>query len=294
MWVIRLLSQKYLKHQPIQQYKLRSSDSPFWKAMLQHRDLIFNNQQWLIGNGSEVRIFQDRRVPQVQSLAPVPLNVSLDSFDSQLAWVSNLIVNNEEGLTWNRALLDRLWEHDIVDKITTIPLGGSNIRCWGSEPAGSCTIRALYRALEQPLMGPHFPWKRLWSRAIPSKILFFTWRALQSKLPTAKRLHLLNIYASLTCSLCHVEDKAVDHLLVSCPVTKFIWNLFPRTINRPKSSMTFSQRFWSNASKSSVKFALFGCWFIWKMRIDHVFSHSPSSPLQSNLNHIFMVWMELF
>lgn len=95
---------------------------------------------------------------------------------------------------------------------------------------------------------------------------------------TAKRLRLLNISASRTCSLYHVEDKTVDHLLVSCPVSKSIWNLFPQTKNIPKSSVTFSQWFWSNASKSSVKFAVFGCWLIWKTRSDRLYSHSPILP----------------
>lgn len=46
LWV-QILKQTYLHNCSMQEYKVKSSYSSFWKAMLQYRDLIFGNQRWV-------------------------------------------------------------------------------------------------------------------------------------------------------------------------------------------------------------------------------------------------------
>ena len=133
-------------------------------------------------------------------------------------------------------------------KILSIPIGGQDIRCWGSEPARSCSSKALYSALNPATMGPHWPWKHLWKLDLPSKFLFFTWRAILNKLSTADCLQKLNQEISPICSLCHQEEESVNHLFVHCPITKAIWNLLPRSITKPTEFKGFNDWFWSKVS----------------------------------------------
>ena len=94
-------------------------------------------------------------------------------------------------------------------KILSIPIGGQDIRCWGSEPARSCSSKALYSALNPATMGPHWPWKHLWKLDLPSKFLFFTWRVILNKLPTADCLQKLHQEIRPICNLCHQEEESV-------------------------------------------------------------------------------------
>lgn len=57
LWV-HLLRQKFLKKEDIQNCNVKGTESPFWKALLQHRLLIFDNQRWVIGNGTQFRSFR--------------------------------------------------------------------------------------------------------------------------------------------------------------------------------------------------------------------------------------------
>lgn len=201
-----------------------------------------------------MHIFQYKWVPYVESLADAPLKTPLDSIGFPINLVSDLTIQNEGGSHWNRNLLNKLWDEEIVEQIENIPLRGSDIRCWGDEPVGSCSIKALYKALDKPPSGPHLPWKRLWVSKLPSKLFFFPRRVLQNRLPTGDKIHEFNPSFSPTCTFRHEEVESIDHLLIHCKVSKSIWSMIPNLNQKPTDFDNFFKWLWSkptNLSKSS-------------------------------------------
>lgn len=91
--------------------------------------------------------------------------------------------------------------------IMQFPFGGKDLPCWGDEPEGECSLKALYRHLVQPTIGPHLPWYLFWKSQIPSKIKFFIWRTLLSRTPTCQNLYKKNITTSSYCPLCHADPR---------------------------------------------------------------------------------------
>lgn len=176
-----------------------------------------------------------------------------------------------------------------MEQIENIPLRGSDIRCWGDEPVGSCSIKALYKALDKPPSGPHLPWQRLWVSKLPSKLLFFTWRVLQNRLPTGDKIHKFNPAFSPTCTLCHEEVESIDHLLIHFKVSKSIWSMIPNLNQKPTDFDNFFKWLWSKPTSLSKTTGIFVAWFIWKMRCEHVFTQSLINPSSFIFKSIFVI-----
>eukprot|EP00268_Persea_americana_P025301 TRINITY_DN24663_c0_g3_i1.p2 TRINITY_DN24663_c0_g3~~TRINITY_DN24663_c0_g3_i1.p2 ORF type:complete len:120 (+),score=13.12 TRINITY_DN24663_c0_g3_i1:101-460(+) len=86
--------------------------------------------------------------------------------------VEGFISSSNKELSWN-VNIDTIWEEGIKKKIIEIPLGGVDIRCWGTEPPGHCSTKALCKSLKVNEMGPHLPRKKVWKMKIPSMFKLF-------------------------------------------------------------------------------------------------------------------------
>lgn len=80
-----------------------------------------------MGNGRQIRVFEDQCVPGVDSLH---LRLLQPGRVDGIRWVSDLLVEGEHHPQWNKPLLRMLWEHDVTEKTRSIPLGGD----WGRHP----------------------------------------------------------------------------------------------------------------------------------------------------------------
>lgn len=166
-----------------------------------------------------------------------------------------------EGLnvSWNMTLIKSLWDENTVSKILSIYPGGTDIRCWGMEPDGSCSTEAISMAADPLGCGPHLPWKRLWKLNTPSKLKNFAWRILNNSLPTKEKLHSWDQNISPLCALCSNEIETVDHLFAHYRVTTYVWGLFPNSIPGPNHH---SGWFWTKASPENQRIGITICWYI--------------------------------
>lgn len=48
-------------------------------------------------------------------------------------------------------------------------LKGSDVRCWGKDPGGTCCMKSIYKSLKPLNMGPQLPSKRIWQLQLPPK-----------------------------------------------------------------------------------------------------------------------------
>lgn len=113
-----------------------------WKAVLKSKEIVLENERWVIGDGQSLRAFDDHWVPGVGILRPLLNGVPDTTIDAALqstVRVADLIYTSQSGRQWNQALLNSLWPPHIVHAILALPLGHRDIRCWLTEPAGSCS-----------------------------------------------------------------------------------------------------------------------------------------------------------
>lgn len=175
------------------------------------------------------------------------------------------------GKLWNRELITQLWDNQTTDPLVQIPLGGYDTRCWGSHPAGTCSVKSIYKSLAHMPIGPHLPWKS----EFPSNIKIFLWKLLIDRLPTRLRLHKLHLNPSPICVLCREHDETSDHLFSACIITQHIWNRLPRSIPRPFNTQTFAQWRWGVATGYQICLGAWITWFMWKMRNYYIFQTQP-------------------
>lgn len=208
-------------------YNLTKKESPFWKGLIRNRDPIFQNMSWLVGNGTNIHIWKDNWIPGVgKSTRDHCIDqILLCSLPTQR--VSDLILDQNDHLQWNLPILHKLWDEQMANIIQSIPLGGSDIRCWDKEEAGKCTIKAIYKLIQPRSTGSNQKWTQLWKLELPSKIKFFLWRVLLDRLPTKDNLAKRMPNLSQQCSLCNQVPETSDQLFASCSFTRLVWEKFP-------------------------------------------------------------------
>lgn len=138
--------------------------------------------------------------------------------------VSKLTTTANGHCTWHEPLLRSLREDRVVTSITKIPLGGLDIRCESSEPAGNCSLKAIYKSLRPIRVGPQYLWANIWKLQLPPKIKMFLWLLLSGGLPLRATLNTYLPQISLLYVLCRMESETSNHLFATCPFISDIWN----------------------------------------------------------------------
>lgn len=156
-WWVRLLQGKYLKSVRLKDNHMKKTDSKTWKAILKHWPHIFPNQRWVIGNGHHVIALNNYWVPGLGPLRNMLRKTTNPNDPLSVVWVKDPIDHDPFGVRWNLPLLRSLWEEHVVQAIVSLPLGGTDIRCWENELAGTCRFKTLYKHLLPRHICPSLP-----------------------------------------------------------------------------------------------------------------------------------------
>lgn len=138
-----------------------------------------------------------------------------------------------------------------ADKIVSIPLGSSNIPCWGAEAAGTSSIKAIFSSPVSHHGSPSSLAHAMEASVATLAAIFHV----EDPPPTAHSLHHLNMVPAPTCLQCHASLETIDHVFCTCSITQIVWNSFPTSIIKPTAYSSFSQWFWSPRSKSHRELA---------------------------------------
>jgi hypothetical protein len=97
-------------------------------------------------------------------------------------------------------------------------------RGWGIATITYSTTTG-YKALQAI---PHTPpdptlWKTIWSHNLIPKIDIFTWTMSHKSILTSEKLRRRGWKGPSRCPLCISEEETTDHLLLSCPYSKEVW-----------------------------------------------------------------------
>ncbi|KAF1892130.1 hypothetical protein Lal_00036486 [Lupinus albus] len=180
------------------------------------------------------------------------------SLSKQLAWARDLDLSSP-----SESVVDNWFWDGLVRQVGD----GSNTSFWYDNWVWSSSLCSKYRRLFNLSTSPNdnicnfgswvgeswewkVPWRRrlftwehelcnsflndlkqhassLWKSKAPSKVLTFTWRLFQDKIPTkdalSKRGVPLHTNGRLLCSFCNDHSETSTHLFSSCSVTYSVW-----------------------------------------------------------------------
>lgn len=107
--------------------------------------VILYFQKWVDGDWTKVKLYKDQWLSGLDGLTQHPITPEAIHIAEKWVWVADTIKRKEDGLEWN------------IDITLNIPLGGIDIRCWDNEPAGTCSIKAIYKKLVHRVIVPQTP-----------------------------------------------------------------------------------------------------------------------------------------
>jgi hypothetical protein len=108
---------------------------------------------------------------------------------------------------------------------------------------------------------PHVPpdptlWKTIWSHKEIPKIDMFTWTMAHKSIMTSENLRQRGWKGPSRCPLCISEEETTDHLLLTCPYAKEVWEnvvmLGLDKLTLPSSTLDLL-RTWANRSPLSMR-----------------------------------------
>ncbi|XP_026450473.1 uncharacterized protein LOC113350533 [Papaver somniferum] len=96
--------------------------------------------------------------------------------------------------------------------------------------ASQFTVKEIYHWLlsQQPSSSlAQFPHKLIWVKMVPPKVQVFLWCIWHNFIPTVDNLNRRGCEIENTnCSLCSLQQETIDHLLLGCRFTIYIWDYF--------------------------------------------------------------------
>ncbi|KAA3466275.1 Ribonuclease H-like superfamily protein [Gossypium australe] len=270
----RVYKAKYFPNTTFIESSLGNNSSFTWKSIWAARGVLKEGLCWKVGNGSEIFVFNDAWVPDLQhSRLSFHVN-SLNDFR-----VADLIDHSSR--KWRREVLEATFSEFIVEKILRIPLAteaNDDVVAWCGEHSGEFSVRSAYKLLQSHEVDPtayvlqnaykNF-YKKLWSLNLPSKIKITTWKISWNYLPTRVNMHHRRLSTILLCPRCGAGAEDINHLFRECPVSLEIWKQLDLLEVLKNSDMMFKEWLaWAFEECSFRQCRLFCCslWAIWDER----------------------------
>ncbi|XP_039170230.1 uncharacterized protein LOC120294289 [Eucalyptus grandis] len=265
-----------------------------WQSLIAGRDAIAPHVKWVVGNGQQISIRNDKWLA-LGSIGGCPR-------PNEPNKVADLI--DMEAAEWKEDLLHSMFNNTLVAEIKAVPIGlpsTADRLVWENNTSSTYTVKSGYihtrkhqrnQTDSQPttshLIDQHL-WKHIWQANIQPKIKFFLWNACHNALPTLENLYKRKIVPAPTCPLCNLESETVEHTLLLCPWTSHIWNEpnLQVQVNRMGLSRfdDWLCKYLAQPGNSRrLELVANVVWCIWKDRNNSIFRKSPLNPYKTMLN----------
>jgi hypothetical protein len=228
----RVLKEKYFPKSSFLMSSLGKRPSFAWRSIWNAKPLIEEGIMWRVGNGLNVKIWEDKWIPSsVSHKIQDPIRVL--SRDAKVAEIINVEQN-----WWNISLIEHIFSADTVERICSIPIcprSQEDQLIWAGTKSGIFCVRSAYhleadrRSREQGgpsnALSSSSLWKRIWSLKIPRVVIVFIWRACNEILPTRGNLFKRKIVPDPLCPMCGLEPETSGHILWWCESARAVWSL---------------------------------------------------------------------
>ena len=191
---------------------------------------------WRIGNGDNVKIWEDPWLPRESTR-----KLATPRRSCLLTRVNQLIdpVTGE----WDEQLIcDNFWPEDAAE-ILRIPINVhmEDWPAWHFDPKGLCSVKSAYKVAvtrRDALTGrdgstsgnpngggDEFKWHKIWQLKVPNKVKMFVWRLAHNSLPVRRNVANRGINIDTMCPVCRRFDEDCGHLFFKCKFAKLCWRL---------------------------------------------------------------------
>ena len=179
--------------------------------------------KWTVNNGSSISFWKDFWLPcgPFQSLFVSPLHRVDDQLTVQEGVA--LCCNGGEGI------LSFVLSDQILNLVRAIPFAlnqeTEDSLAWAFSKNGLFSLQSAYLLARgsNPLNLGFSSMSWIWKAETHPRIQFFMWLCFHNSLPTSEILVLRGLNLNPVCSLCHLENESVDHLLRRCIVAQEFW-----------------------------------------------------------------------
>ncbi|KAK1311532.1 hypothetical protein QJS10_CPA08g00246 [Acorus calamus] len=220
------MKKRYLKRENLWNAKVCSSHSCTWTTILNAREWVVSKLSYVIFEGKSINLWYDPWINR-KSLMQRLGRISYDWGPPLDTTVSASLRNGK----WTKLVrapvdFDPIWE-----EIQHLEVGGrgEDILIWYPSKTGNLGLSEAWKAVR--CRGTSFPWiKWIWQPIQTPKHSFCAWQAFHDKLSTLSRLQSKGLIQNSVCPLCSSDREDVDHLLLGCSYSRFIWSLLFREL----------------------------------------------------------------
>ncbi|GAU45061.1 hypothetical protein TSUD_198490 [Trifolium subterraneum] len=180
----------------------------------------------------------------------------------------------------------------LLSAVQTTPLlGVVDSWSWRHDSTGTYSVKSAYMVLSAGSVASDLDslLARVWKSWAPSKVIVFSWKLLQDRVPSRPNLlrrRVIRDHRDSFCAFCGASLKSVDHLFVTCDSISPVWySLFRwlgfRFVSPPSISSVF-QGFlgFRVGRKIRLEWLLIWhatVWTIWNSRNDVIFARGTVS-----------------
>jgi hypothetical protein len=228
--VARIMKAKYYLNSNFLEAKIGRNPSYAWRSIWNSKKLLKEGLIWRVGDGTQIKIWEDPWIPQPRAHpARSPINI----LDSQ-ATVSELL--DVDTNWWNMALVKDIFDEEearMICGLSVCPRRGSDILAWEHTKNGVFTVRSAYhlameRAEEREASYSEYQvsrrmWKRIWEMKGSRVVKFFMWKACNNILPTKEKLFKREVVPDPLCPICMLAPESLSHILWTCPSAQDVW-----------------------------------------------------------------------
>ncbi|OIT39909.1 putative ribonuclease h protein, partial [Nicotiana attenuata] len=263
--------------------------SHIWKNIHNGRKLCQKGINWIIGNGENINLWNNRWINQGNNLRN-SIQGPLQNGEEDMK-VSSIIQHG----SFNLSTLSFEIPEDIIQKIHSTYIQqsqpGRDKISWNSPGHNSFSIKAAYdlASLQDTRTEENnLDYKWIWKCNTLNKLKYFMCLLTLNRLPTATFLAKRNICTSDTCTICGTEKEDIKHILFYCTYSKEIWRQFHIKHNYPSLDNGLTTFHWLKHQLKSNKsfnqyitwpiFLPFLLWYLWTTRNERIFHKSSPYP----------------
>ncbi|KAL5784031.1 hypothetical protein ACOSQ2_006423 [Xanthoceras sorbifolium] len=286
--VSRVLKAKYFRQEDFLSVTLKQGSSHLWRSLVWGRSLLFKGLRWRVGNGKDIRAFQDPWIPRASTFRPFSI-APVEDFK-----VASLISPSSH--SWDLAKFDQVFVAADRDSILEIPLSLGDCAdslIWHFDKTGEYSVKSGYRVAAQEklsLSGSSSSpdskwWLALWNLNIPPKIKIFIWRVCHNAIPSLCNLCSRKIVVDPCCSRCGDAPESSAHALFWCSSVRPIWEstVFWDVLNLQRHISCFDLILWVFVRAKRAEFEEF-CMILWGVWSDrNAVFHSKSPRVNADL-----------
>lgn len=228
--ISRCLKAKYYPHIDLLKARMGYNPSFVWSSIYHAKWIIQKGGCWKIGDGSDVKVWEDNWIPQHNGFKIYTPVIS----SSTIRHVKDLIVEDLKG--WHQPLLETHFHNFESEHIQQLPLVqevSEDSYMWMFSQDENYTVKYGYNFIQDwhsnQLPGPSSNntnqgiWKTIWSLNTIPRHEDFLWLVLNDAISVRKALHSKGLTRDMFCTRCDTKIESMSHTFMDCPFARKVW-----------------------------------------------------------------------